>query len=92
MLRDSLFYSAISADELHAVYQAIARKYSGTGHWYTCMNKHPFRAGGYGLPMEQSRSLECGAAVWGTDQNLTEGAQRDLEIERLADYVGGVRL
>lgn len=41
MLRDEVFYTAVSNDERRAVYAAMAAEFSGTGHWYYCENRHP---------------------------------------------------
>jgi len=37
------------------VMSAMAREFRGSGHWYTCVNGHPFTVGECGMPMEQAR-------------------------------------
>jgi len=32
----------------------MAREFIGTGHWYTCLNGHPFTVGECGMPMQTS--------------------------------------
>ncbi|KAI2609251.1 hypothetical protein GGR54DRAFT_382142 [Hypoxylon sp. NC1633] len=87
MLRDGVFYSSVSADEMRAVYKAMAREFSGTGHWYTCENGHPFTVGECGMPMQTARCPECGAPVGGSDHRPVEGVQRADDIEGLAHEV-----
>ncbi|RWA12938.1 hypothetical protein EKO27_g2167 [Xylaria grammica] len=84
MLRDAIFYTEVSAEEMRAVYQAMAREFSGTGHWYNCVNGHPFTIGECGMPMEQARCPECGASVGGQNHSAVEGVRRAHDIEALA--------
>ncbi|RYC57087.1 hypothetical protein CHU98_g9122 [Xylaria longipes] len=84
MLRGAVFYTDVSAAEMRAVYQAMARELSGTGHWYTCANGHPFTVGECGMPMEQARCPECGAPVGGAHHQAAEGVRHADEIEALA--------
>ncbi|KAI0380866.1 hypothetical protein F5Y04DRAFT_93270 [Hypomontagnella monticulosa] len=84
MLNDSVFYSTVSPDEMRAVYQAMAREFSGTGHWYTCQNGHPFTVGECGMPMQMARCPECGEAVGGTHHMPAQGVQRADDIDNLA--------
>ncbi|KAI1135213.1 hypothetical protein F5Y05DRAFT_185380 [Hypoxylon sp. FL0543] len=83
-LRDNVFYAAVSAEEMRAVYQAMAREFSGTGHWYTCQNGHPFTVGECGMPMERAMCPECGAPVGGAHHAPAEGVRRAEDIETLA--------
>ncbi|KAI1757927.1 hypothetical protein F4782DRAFT_475735 [Xylaria castorea] len=84
MLRDAVFYTDVSPAEMRAVYQAMAGEFSGTGHWYTCANGHPFTVGECGMPMEQARCPECGAPVGGAHHRAAEGVRHADEIEALA--------
>ncbi|KAI0129728.1 hypothetical protein BJ170DRAFT_578563 [Xylariales sp. AK1849] len=88
MLRDSVFYAPVSAAEMKAVYQAMATEFRGTGHWYTCVNGHPFTIGECGMPMEQMRCPECGGFIGGTNHTAAEGVRHADEIEDLARGVG----
>ncbi|KAI0881097.1 uncharacterized protein GGS22DRAFT_75682 [Annulohypoxylon maeteangense] len=90
MIRDDVFYEAVSADELRDVYKAMAREFLGTGHWYNCENGHPFTIGECGMPMEQAICPECGAAVGGVNHTSVEGVQRADDIENLARGIGGM--
>lgn len=67
MLNDFACYTPISVEEKRAVWVAISRELRGTGHLYTCQNRHPFTIGECSMPMEETRCSECGAAVGGTD-------------------------
>ena len=76
-------YRPVSTAEMRAVYEAMAREFVGSGHWYTCANGHPFTVGECGMPMERARCPECGAAVGGQDHMNAEGVQRANAIEEL---------
>ncbi|KAI0118538.1 hypothetical protein F4776DRAFT_258264 [Hypoxylon sp. NC0597] len=89
-LRDNVFYAAVSTEEMRAVYQAMAREFLGTGHWYTCQNNHPFTVGECGMPMERAMCPECGAPVGGADHRPAEGVQRADDIENLTRGVEGM--
>ncbi|KAI1205905.1 uncharacterized protein F4807DRAFT_246245 [Annulohypoxylon truncatum] len=88
MIRDNVFYEPVSADEMRAVYEAMTREFRGTGHWYNCENGHPFTVGECGMPMEQARCPECGAAVGGYDHRPVDGVRHADDIENLARGIG----
>ncbi|KAI1856035.1 hypothetical protein JX265_011932 [Neoarthrinium moseri] len=90
MLGDGVFYATVSADEMRVVYQAMAREFSGTGHWYTCESGHPFTVGECGMPTEQARCPECGGEIGGRNHNPAAGVRRADEIEELARGVGDI--
>lgn len=92
MLNNGVFYSEVTEDEKRAIYQAMSSEFRGTGHWYTCVNGHPFTVGECGMPMEQARCSECGAAVGGQNHAPAEGVRHANEIEALAIGVGGLGL
>jgi hypothetical protein len=90
MFRNSVYYSSVSAEEMRAVYRAMSREFSGTGHWYTCENDHPFTIGECGMPVQMARCPECGAAVGGSNHAPAQGVRRADEIEGLARDVGRI--
>ncbi|KAI0505882.1 hypothetical protein F5B22DRAFT_626229 [Xylaria bambusicola] len=92
MLRDAVFYTKVSAEEMRAVYKAMSREFSGTGHWYNCVNGHPFTIGECGMPMEQARCPECGSPVGGANHQSVEGVQRANEIDELARGMNRVNI
>ena len=90
-LREQTYYAAVSQDEVRSILNAIsnAREYSGsTGHWYTCVNGHPFNIGNCGQANQRSVCPECGAQIGGRDHQMVEGVTRaeglDNEFARLA--------
>ena len=90
------FYQPVSNQERREVLAAMASQFSGTGHWYTCANGHPFTIGECGMPMEQTRCPECGAPVGGQMHANAEGVQLAAELDREAAALGqgmdGLRL
>lgn len=59
---------AIAAMEV--VVEGYNEGYSWSSHWYQCPNGHPYFIGECGRAMEQSRCLDCGELVGGSDHNL----------------------
>lgn len=83
MLRENTFYSPVTSKEMEDVVNAMAREFSGIGHWYRCRNGHPFTVGECGGPMVESICPQCGAPVGGRHHQAAEGVTRapDLETE-----------
>ena len=81
MLRDATFYAPVTNAEKAAVYQAMAQSFLGTGHWYYCVNGHPFTVGECGMPMETARCPQCGETVGGTHHRPAEGVTRAEDLE-----------
>ncbi|KAI1080320.1 P-loop containing nucleoside triphosphate hydrolase protein [Whalleya microplaca] len=92
MLHDGVFYTDVSVDEKHAVWQAMAQELLGTGHWYTCARGHPFTVAHCGLPMEEAKCPECGAPVGGTEHVLAEGVRHDEVMDALGAATDGFSL
>ncbi|KAB2569025.1 NFX1-type zinc finger-containing protein 1 [Lasiodiplodia theobromae] len=82
MLRASTFFSVVTSEERRAVLSAMASEFSGTGHWYYCENGHPFTIGECGMPMQETRCPQCGAAAGGRNHQLASGVQRADDLER----------
>ena len=82
MLRGTTFYTTVTNEERMAVIAAMAREFSGTGHWYYCRNGHPFTIGECGMAMQRSVCPECGEAVGGQNHQAVEGVRHahDLEV------------
>lgn len=89
MLNDGVFYSVVTSQETQEVYKALSREFRGTGHWYRCVNGHPFTIGECGMPMETSRCPQCGAQVGGEGHRTVAGVTRDTEMEQ---RMGGLTL
>ena len=80
-LRGSTFYMPVSNEEKAEVYAAMARHFSGTGHWYYCENGHPFTVGECGMPMETSQCPQCGSPVGGQGHVAVSGVRRATDFE-----------
>ena len=85
-------YRPVTAEELRQVYAASMGELSGTGHWYTCANGHPFTINNCGLAMEVALCPECGARIGGLNHVSVEGVRHAVEIEEIVSELGGVRL
>lgn len=90
VLNGGVLYRPVTADEMRAVYGAMAAEFLGTGHWYTCERGHPFTVGECGMPMQQARCPECGSPVGGQHHAPAQGVRRADAIEELARGVGGM--
>lgn len=88
-LRDSTFYASVSNHERKQIVAAMASEFQVNGHWYRCVNGHPFTIANCGMAMEESACPECGARVGGGDHQLVEGNTRAMDIE--AEF-GAMRL
>ncbi|KAK4904459.1 hypothetical protein LTR49_026090 [Elasticomyces elasticus] len=72
----------VSTSEMRMVVTAMAKEFSGTGHWYRCANGHPFTVGECGMPMQLARCPACGAGIGGQHHRSTDGVQAVHDIER----------
>ncbi|CAD6574519.1 MAG: hypothetical protein ASARMPRED_006796 [Alectoria sarmentosa] len=79
------WYEEVTAEEIAAVKKAMVSGAGGiathSGHWYNCVNGHPFAIGECGMPMEQARCPECGAPVGGQGHRPAEGVTRARNME-----------
>ncbi|KAL8935906.1 MAG: hypothetical protein Q9211_004449 [Gyalolechia sp. 1 TL-2023] len=81
MVREATFYTPVTNDEKAAVYAAMAQDFLGTGHWYHCVNGHPFTVGECGMPMQTARCPQCGAVVGGNNHQPAAGVTRAADFE-----------
>ena len=51
MLKNTPFYMSVDNNKKWQVHVVIAREFTGTGHWYTCLNSHLFTVGECGMPI-----------------------------------------
>ncbi|CAN9158938.1 unnamed protein product [Alternaria alternata] len=79
------FYEAVSKEELESIKQAMVSGRGGiathSGHWYKCVNGHPFAIGECGMPMEVARCPECGERVGGQSHTAVAGVSRAMDME-----------
>ncbi|CAA9958526.1 AAA 12 multi-domain protein [Pyrenophora teres f. maculata] len=79
------FYEAVSKEELEAIKKAMVSGPGGiathSGHWYKCVNGHPFAIGECGMPMQLARCPECGQPVGGQSHTAVAGVSRATEME-----------
>ena len=88
MLKDTVFYKLVDNEEKRQVYAAMAREFSGMGHWYTCANGHPFTVGECGLPMQRSVCPQCGAPVGGQSHQPAAGVTYAQDFEDRCGALG----
>ncbi|TQV90192.1 NF-X1 finger and helicase domain-containing protein [Cordyceps javanica] len=78
-------YEAVSPEEIAAIKKAMLSGRDGMathfGHWYNCVNGHPFAIGECGMPMEQARCPECGAPIGGQNHQSVPGVTRADAME-----------
>ncbi|GIZ38336.1 hypothetical protein CKM354_000175600 [Cercospora kikuchii] len=73
---------SISSAKMRMVVAAMSKEFSLTGHWYCCVNGHPFTIGECGGAMEQTRCPECDAPIGGQHHQTAAGVTRAQHIER----------
>lgn len=83
MLHDSTAYAPVTNEEKAAVYAAMAQSFRGTGHWYNCVNGHPFTIGECGMPMETAICPQCGAPIGGMNHEAVSGVTRATEMDEV---------
>lgn len=81
MLNGSTFYMPVTNEERMAVLNAMKGEFRGTGHWYYCVNGHPFTIGECGAAMQLSRCPDCGSAVGGRNHAVAEGVTHAADLE-----------
>lgn len=82
MLEHGTLSDVLLPQEMKAIYDAMAREFRGTGHWYTCQNGHLFTVGECGMPMQLARCPQCGANVGGQSHRPAAGVSRADDLER----------
>ncbi|KAF2120795.1 hypothetical protein BDV96DRAFT_275996 [Lophiotrema nucula] len=79
------WYEDVTLEELASIKQAMVSGPRGiathSGHWYNCVNGHPFAIGECGMPMEQARCPECGAPIGGQSHQAVAGVTRAIQME-----------
>ena len=89
MLNGGVFYASISTAEKRAVYLAMSTELHGSGHWYYCVNGHPFTIGECGGAVQVSVCPQCGAAIGGEGHRTVEGVRRAEDWE---EELGGLEI
>ncbi|KAJ4137229.1 hypothetical protein NW768_002811 [Fusarium equiseti] len=79
----------VTPEELASIRSAMVTGPHGmathSGHWYNCINGHPFAIGECGMPMETARCPECGAAIGGANHRAVNGVSRAENMETPAE-------
>ncbi|KAM0080186.1 hypothetical protein ACKRZS_007690 [Fusarium odoratissimum] len=79
-------YEEVTPEELASIKSAMVSGSGGIathpGHWYHCVNGHPFAIGECGMPMEEARCSECGAPIGGRNHQAVDGVTRAEDMER----------
>ncbi|OAL52703.1 hypothetical protein IQ07DRAFT_535610 [Pyrenochaeta sp. DS3sAY3a] len=79
------WYEEITAEELAAIKNAMVAGPHGiathSGHWYNCINGHPFAIGECGMPMQLARCPECGERIGGQNHEAVDGVTRAVDLE-----------
>ncbi|KAF9696125.1 hypothetical protein EKO04_005861 [Ascochyta lentis] len=79
------FYVEVTKEEIEAIKRAMVGGRGGiashSGHWYNCVNGHPFAIGECGMPMQLARCPECGEQVGGQRHQAVAGVTRAVNME-----------
>lgn len=67
--------------QMKMVVAAMQAEFSGTGHWYRCVNGHPFTIGNCGMPVQTARCPQCAAPIGGSHYQPAAGVQHARDIE-----------
>ncbi|KAK6532447.1 hypothetical protein TWF281_006635 [Arthrobotrys megalospora] len=76
-----VFYTRVTSEEETMIIRTMAAEFSGSGHWYYCVNGHPFTVGDCGMPMELARCPECSQQIGGQDHTAAEGVRLATDFE-----------
>ncbi|KAJ5769858.1 uncharacterized protein N7511_001909 [Penicillium nucicola] len=78
-------YENVTPEELASIKIAMVGGPGGiatnSGHWYNCINGHPFAIGECGMPMELAKCPECGAGIGGERHQAVAGVSRAEQME-----------
>ncbi|KUM59257.1 hypothetical protein ACN42_g7873 [Penicillium freii] len=78
-------YEEVTPEELASIKIAMVGGQRGmatnSGHWYNCINEHPFAIGECGMPMQLARCPECGATIGGRNHQAVAGVSRAEHME-----------
>ncbi|CAG8695162.1 16339_t:CDS:2, partial [Acaulospora colombiana] len=55
------------------IFKAMSGEFTGSGHWYSCPNGHPYTIGECGMAMQSSRCPGCGASIGGANHSFIAG-------------------
>ncbi|KAJ4367471.1 hypothetical protein N0V83_007054 [Neocucurbitaria cava] len=85
-LLDDERYEEVTKEEIQAIKKAMVSGRGGiathSGHWYNCVNGHPFAVGECGMPMQLARCPECGEPVGGQNHVPVGGVSRAENMEQ----------
>ena len=82
MLKDTPFYTSVDNEEKRQMYAAMAREFTDTSHWYTCLNDHSFTVEECGMSMQTSVCPQCGAPVEGQSHQPAAGVTHARDFEK----------
>ncbi|PVH90683.1 hypothetical protein DM02DRAFT_710328, partial [Periconia macrospinosa] len=80
LVNGGTFYNIVTTEEKREVYRAMARQFSGTGHWYYCRNNHPFTVGECGMPVAEARCPQCEEPIGGHNHTPAQGVHGAEEL------------
>lgn len=77
LLRGAVFYNFVTSEERMEVMRAMTREFSGSGHWYNCVNGHPVCVGSFDLSKHARKLVDADDSrlvydwrMWGCDGEL----------------------
>ncbi|KAJ1300335.1 hypothetical protein OPQ81_005156 [Rhizoctonia solani] len=90
-VESGVWYSTLTKEESREIMRALmagSDHLSHTGHFYECVNGHPYVIGECGGAMEMSTCPECGAVVGGSNHAIASGNRHARQFVDLAREEG----
>ncbi|CAE6473606.1 unnamed protein product [Rhizoctonia solani] len=90
-VESGVWYSTLTKEESRDVMRALmsgSDRLSHTGHFYECVNGHPYVIGECGGAVQRSTCPECGAAVGGSGHAVDAGNRHARQFVELAREEG----
>ncbi|CAE6460674.1 unnamed protein product [Rhizoctonia solani] len=90
-VESGVWYSTLTKEESRDIMRALmagSDHLSHTGHFYECINGHPYVIGECGGAMQRSTCPECGAGIGGSNHSLDSGNRHARQFVEMAREEG----
>ncbi|KEP50889.1 NFX1-type zinc finger protein [Rhizoctonia solani 123E] len=86
-VESGVWYSTLTKEESRDIMRALMAG-SHTGHFYECVNGHPYVIGECGGAMQRSTCPECGAGIGGSNHAIDSGNRHARQFVEMAREEG----